>query len=113
MEVSIAEAVQALRRAGALAERNFFVIGMIRVVKVESFGLERQFQMAYISIDINADLGESEESLANGTDFELMRYITSANVACGGHAGNEQTMRADAVRRSQVEGRSRCASGLS
>lgn len=44
-------------------------------------------------IDINADLGESEESLAKGTDFELMRYITSANVACGGHAGDENTMR--------------------
>jgi 5-oxoprolinase (ATP-hydrolysing) subunit A len=46
-----------------------------------------------ICIDINSDLGESEESLANGTDLELMRYITSANVACGGHAGSEQTMR--------------------
>ncbi len=44
-------------------------------------------------IDINSDLGESEESLANNTDFELMRYITSANVACGGHAGDENTMR--------------------
>jgi 5-oxoprolinase (ATP-hydrolysing) subunit A len=43
-------------------------------------------------MDINSDLGESEESLADGTDFELMRYITSANVACGGHAGNERTM---------------------
>jgi len=49
--------------------------------------------MSDISIDINADLGECEESLADGTDFELMRYITSANVACGGHAGNEHTMR--------------------
>jgi UPF0271 protein len=49
--------------------------------------------MSDLTIDINADLGEFEESLANGTDFELMRYITSANVACGGHAGNEQTMR--------------------
>jgi UPF0271 protein len=44
-------------------------------------------------IDINSDLGESEEALADGSDFELMRYITSANVACGGHAGNEHTMR--------------------
>ena len=44
-------------------------------------------------MDINSDLGESEESLANGTDFELMRYITSANVACGGHTGDEHTMR--------------------
>ncbi len=49
--------------------------------------------MTDIPIDINADLGESEESLANRTDFELMRYITSANIACGGHAGNERTMR--------------------
>lgn len=49
--------------------------------------------MTDISIDINADLGEFEELLADETDFELMRYITSANVACGGHAGNEQSMR--------------------
>jgi UPF0271 protein len=46
-----------------------------------------------VIIDINSDLGESEESLANGTDYELMRYIMSANVACGGHAGDERTMR--------------------
>jgi UPF0271 protein len=49
--------------------------------------------MSELWMDINSDLGESEESLANGTDFELMRYITSANVACGGHAGDERTMR--------------------
>jgi len=49
--------------------------------------------MSELWIDINSDLGESEESLANGADFELMRYITSANVACGGHAGDERTMR--------------------
>jgi 5-oxoprolinase (ATP-hydrolysing) subunit A len=49
--------------------------------------------MSEISIDLNADLGESEEALANGADFELMRYITSANIACGGHAGDEHTMR--------------------
>lgn len=54
--------------------------------------------MSELWMDINADLGESEESLANGTDFELMRYITSANVACGGHAGDEHTMR-ETVRR--------------
>lgn len=49
--------------------------------------------MSELWIDVNSDLGESEESLADGTDFELMRYITSANVACGGHAGDEHTMR--------------------
>jgi UPF0271 protein len=48
--------------------------------------------MKAASIDINADLGESPESLTNGADFELMRHITSANIACGGHAGDAWTM---------------------
>ncbi len=41
------------------------------------------------SIDFNSDLGEGA-----GTDAALMPLITSANIACGGHAGNENTMRA-------------------
>lgn len=49
--------------------------------------------MKRLVIDLNADLGESPNSLANGTDAELMRYISSANIACGGHAGDERTMR--------------------
>src|SRR3974390_1386316 len=59
--------------------------------------------MSEVWMDINSDLGESEESLANGADFELMRYITSANVACGGHAGDERTMR-ETVRMAQELG---------
>jgi 5-oxoprolinase (ATP-hydrolysing) subunit A len=43
-------------------------------------------------VALNADLGESPEALVSGRDFELMRYITSANVACGGHAGDRSTM---------------------
>ena len=39
-------------------------------------------------IDINSDLGEGA-----GHDAELMRFISSANIACGGHAGDEDTMR--------------------
>lgn len=50
--------------------------------------------MKRLAIDLNADLGESQNSAANGTDAELMRYISSANIACGGHAGDERTMRA-------------------
>lgn len=45
-------------------------------------------------IDLNCDMGETPESLADGTQEELMRYISSANVACGGHAGNAEMMRA-------------------
>ena len=40
------------------------------------------------SIDLNSDLGEGA-----GTDAELMPLISSANVACGAHAGDESTMR--------------------
>jgi len=43
-------------------------------------------------IDLNADLGESPEMLRSGADAELMRYISSANIACGGHAGDVSTM---------------------
>jgi UPF0271 protein len=39
-------------------------------------------------IDLNCDLGEG-----SGHDAELMPLITSANIACGGHAGDRQTMR--------------------
>lgn len=46
-----------------------------------------------LGIDLNSDMGEMAESLANGADRELMRWITSANVACGGHAGDERRMR--------------------
>lgn len=46
------------------------------------------------SIDLNCDMGEMPEAIADGTQEALMRSITSANVACGGHAGDEQTMRA-------------------
>jgi 5-oxoprolinase (ATP-hydrolysing) subunit A len=44
-------------------------------------------------IDLNCDMGELPEAIADGTQEELLRSITSANVACGGHAGDEQTMR--------------------
>ncbi len=40
------------------------------------------------SIDLNCDLGEG-----CGSDVELMRHISSANIACGFHAGNGATMR--------------------
>lgn len=45
------------------------------------------------SIDLNCDMGEMPEALADGTQEELMRYISSANIACGGHAGNADMMR--------------------
>jgi UPF0271 protein len=44
-------------------------------------------------IDLNADLGESFGRWTLGNDGELMKSITSANVACGYHAGDPGVMR--------------------
>lgn len=41
------------------------------------------------TIDLNADLGEG-----GSQDAALMTIVSSANIACGGHAGDEETMRA-------------------
>jgi 5-oxoprolinase (ATP-hydrolysing) subunit A len=45
-------------------------------------------------LDLNCDLGELPEMLADGSQEALMQFVTSANVACGGHAGDETMMRA-------------------
>jgi 5-oxoprolinase (ATP-hydrolysing) subunit A len=44
------------------------------------------------SIDLNCDMGELPEAIADGTQESLMPNLTSVNIACGGHAGDEQTM---------------------
>ncbi|MBD7964811.1 LamB/YcsF family protein [Fictibacillus norfolkensis] len=44
-------------------------------------------------IDINCDMGESFGAYKLGTDEEILKYITSANIACGFHAGDPATMR--------------------
>jgi 5-oxoprolinase (ATP-hydrolysing) subunit A len=44
-------------------------------------------------IDLNCDMGEMPEAITDGTQEALMRSITSANVACGGHAGDEEMIR--------------------
>lgn len=46
------------------------------------------------TIDLNCDMGELPEAITSGAQETLMRYVTSANVACGGHAGDGETMRA-------------------
>jgi UPF0271 protein len=45
-------------------------------------------------MDLNCDLGELPEAVFDGTQEALMASITSANVACGGHAGDQRTMEA-------------------
>jgi UPF0271 protein len=45
-------------------------------------------------VDLNADVGESFGAWSLGQDPALMKSITSANVACGFHAGDPGVMRA-------------------
>jgi len=44
-------------------------------------------------MDINSDVGELQSMLEDGTQEALMPFLTSVNIACGGHAGDEKTMR--------------------
>lgn len=45
-----------------------------------------------LSVDLNCDLGESFGRYELGQDAEMMPLITSANVACGFHAGDPSVM---------------------
>jgi UPF0271 protein len=46
-----------------------------------------------MQIDLNADMGESYGMYSMGDDDAFMHYISSANVACGFHAGDSSVMR--------------------
>ncbi|MGH9202407.1 MAG: LamB/YcsF family protein [Vicinamibacterales bacterium] len=46
-----------------------------------------------MTVDLNSDLGESFGPWLMGQDQELMPSLTSANVACGFHAGDPSAMR--------------------
>ncbi len=45
--------------------------------------------MTQLQIDLNCDLGEYEQLSDAANDAAIMTYISSCNVACGAHAGNQ------------------------
>lgn len=45
------------------------------------------------AVDLNCDMGESFGVYKLGRDDEVLQYVTSANIACGFHAGDPSTMR--------------------
>ena len=45
-------------------------------------------------VDLNCDMGEVAKAVTGGMQEELLRYVTSANIACGGHAGDARMMQA-------------------
>jgi len=49
--------------------------------------------MKRLAIDLNSDVGEGFGPYRIGEDEQLFPHITSANIACGFHAGDPDTMR--------------------
>ena len=45
------------------------------------------------SIDLNADTGEANTAEWRAVEDGVLSYISSANIACGGHAGDDDSMR--------------------
>lgn len=50
-----------------------------------------------MQIDLNSDLGEGFGPWAMGDDAAMLGIVTSANIACGGHASDPETMYATLV----------------
>lgn len=44
-------------------------------------------------VDLNCDMGESFGPYQKGNDHDLLDFVTSANIACGFHAGDPATMK--------------------
>ncbi|MDJ1114377.1 5-oxoprolinase subunit PxpA [Microbacterium dauci] len=55
------------------------------------------------AIDLNADLGETTDGVPTADDAAMFPLISSASVACGGHAGDDASMR-EAVARAASAG---------
>jgi 5-oxoprolinase (ATP-hydrolysing) subunit A len=49
--------------------------------------------MRMYRVDLNCDMGESFGVYRIGNDEDILNYVTSANIACGFHAGDPSTMR--------------------
>ena len=49
-------------------------------------------QIMTMEININCDLGEKSKHHSNVHDPDLLKIVNSANIACGYHAGDEETM---------------------
>ena len=57
-------------------------------------------------MDLNCDVGELPEALADGTQEAILQQVTSANIACGGHAGDPQMMQ------TTIEQAQRCGTAI-
>jgi UPF0271 protein len=61
-------------------------IAVVLIAAIDAKGSDR--------MDLNCDMGELPQAVFDGTQDQLMDSLTSASIACGGHAGDERTMEA-------------------
>ena len=59
---------------------------------VSNHPIPKKEQSVTRSIDLNSDLGEGFGPWPMGDDAAMLSIVTSANVACGGHASDPETM---------------------
>jgi UPF0271 protein len=45
-----------------------------------------------VRIDLNADVGEAPPGELRAAEIAILPYLTSVNIACGGHAGDDESM---------------------
>lgn len=64
-------------------------------------------------VDLNSDLGESFGNYTIGMDREILKYVSSANVACGWHAGDPMVMAETVAMAQGIQNSGGRASGLS
>ena len=57
---------------------------------MQNNGLDMKYKQ--ITIDLNADLGEYQSENQYFAECEILSHISSCNIACGGHAGDEESM---------------------
>ena len=46
-----------------------------------------------VTIDLNADLGEFQTNTQYSNELQMLNHVSSGNIACGGHAGNDESMK--------------------
>ena len=66
---------------------------MLRSVRLASVGA-RRFSASAKRTSLNADLAEGYGPWTMTADEDLLQIVTTANVACGGHAGDANIMAA-------------------
>ncbi len=74
-------------------ENNSIENNSIENNSIEAARVEESNNLRQRRVDLNCDLGESFGAWSMGCDEAILPLITSANIACGFHAGDFNTMR--------------------